>query len=109
MRIYISGKITGDADYKKKFSDAQTVLEELGHVVINPAERRAGLDNRAYMLLSVLDIMKCDAVLLLADWKDSCGAKIEKEICDYCNIPVFTMDDIDNLIGSFRKRRVFRK
>ncbi len=31
--VYIAGKISGDADYKQKFNEAQKNLEERGFVV----------------------------------------------------------------------------
>ena len=39
MKVYISGKITGDADYKQKFKTAQNILESAGFEVFNPAEQ----------------------------------------------------------------------
>lgn len=37
VKIYISGKITGDRKYRAKFREAAKTLEALGHVVLNPA------------------------------------------------------------------------
>lgn len=39
MKVYISGKITGDAGYKQKFKTAQNILESAGFEVFNPAEQ----------------------------------------------------------------------
>ena len=44
MKIYISGKIAGDPDYKGKFARAAAQLERLGATVINPATAPEGLD-----------------------------------------------------------------
>lgn len=38
MRIYISGPITKDKDYYKKFLMAEAKLTADGHEVINPAK-----------------------------------------------------------------------
>ena len=43
MKIYISGKIAGDPDYKEKFARAAAQLERLGATVINPATAPEGL------------------------------------------------------------------
>lgn len=36
MKIYISGKITGDKRYKAKFREAEKKLTAAGHIVLNP-------------------------------------------------------------------------
>ena len=36
--IYISGKITGDENYVKKFAEAERILTEKGFKVINPCK-----------------------------------------------------------------------
>ena len=43
MKIYISGKIAGDPNYKGKFARAAAQLERLGATVINPATAPEGL------------------------------------------------------------------
>lgn len=35
MKIYISGKITGDKHYKAKFREAEKKLTAAGHIVLN--------------------------------------------------------------------------
>lgn len=40
MKIYISGKITGDRRYKAKFREVEKKLAAAGHIVLNPATRR---------------------------------------------------------------------
>ena len=37
MKIYISGKITGDRRYKAKFREVEKKLAAAGHIVLNPA------------------------------------------------------------------------
>ena len=49
MKIYISGKIAGDPDYKGKFARAAAQLERLGATVINPATAPEGLTKLDYM------------------------------------------------------------
>lgn len=43
MKIYISGKITGDRRYKAKFREVEKKLAAAGHIVLNPA--REWVDN----------------------------------------------------------------
>ena len=51
MKIYISGKIAGDPDYKGKFARAAAQLERLGATVINPATAPEGLAKLDYICL----------------------------------------------------------
>ena len=77
MKIYISGKITGDENYKSKFSAAQNALEEKGHTVMNPAILPSGFTWTEYMAVCLAMQNVCDASLFLPDWKESRGAIVE--------------------------------
>ena len=54
--IYISGKITGTADYEAKFAAAEKKLEEQGYLVINPVEHGKWLQGIFSPVLSFLRI-----------------------------------------------------
>lgn len=81
MRIYISGPITKDPDYKIKFARARETLQTDGQTVIDPSELDlvlpADASHEEYMrvCLKLLDI--ADAVYMLSGWADSHGASIE--------------------------------
>lgn len=79
MKIYISGKITGDKNYKKKFADVELELRELGFIVMNPAILPEGFSWTAYMSIALAMQNVCDATLFLPDWKDSKGAIVEHQ------------------------------
>lgn len=51
MKIYISGKITGDRRYKAKFREVEKKLVAAGHIVLNPATAPEGLRPVDYMRL----------------------------------------------------------
>ena len=51
LKVYISGKITGDPDYRGKFSTAESRLKAAGHIVLNPANSPAGMRPADYMRL----------------------------------------------------------
>lgn len=51
MKIYISGKITGDRRYKAKFREVEKKLAAAGHIVLNPATAPEGLRPVDYMRL----------------------------------------------------------
>ena len=81
MKIYIAGKISGNPWYKKEFARAEQTLRGKGHSVMNPA--RLGFYDEFswedYMIASGAMQRICEAVLFLPNWKDSDGAKIERE------------------------------
>ena len=63
MKIYISGKITGDRRYKAKFREVEKKLAAAGHIVLNPATAHV--------------------VLFMQDYQDSRGAMLEWAWCQY--------------------------
>lgn len=90
MKVYISGKITGDADYKQKFKTAQNILESAGFEVFNPAELEDTVKPwEWYMKQDIKELMDCDAILLLKDWKESRGARLEAYIASQLKIKIY--------------------
>ena len=87
MKIYISGKIAGDPDYKGKFARAAAQLERLGATVINPATAPEGLTKLDYMRICFAEMEAVDYVVFLPDWAESAGAKLERAWCDYVGVP----------------------
>lgn len=83
MRVYISGKISGLPidEVEKKFWETESKLFSLGLTPVNPLKNGIVRNSSWEEHLSRdLEILKtCDAILLLPDWMDSDGAKIEKE------------------------------
>lgn len=81
--VFISGKITGDPNYKAKFADAKHRLERKGRIVLSPAWMPAGLLDSDYMRMCLAMIDTADMVVFLSDWQESPGARLEKQYCDY--------------------------
>lgn len=79
MIAYISGRITGDSQYKKKFANAETVLMNIGYTVFNPARLPEGLEYEQYMFLDFAMIDVSDLVVMLPDWRRSKGAMRERQ------------------------------
>lgn len=84
MKVYISGKITGDPDYRTKFEKAEEELKKRGHIVLNPAVLPDGLTREEYMCIDLAMLGVADAVALLPDHGDSSGATVEKALAEYC-------------------------
>lgn len=87
--IYISGRITGDGNYFRKFADAETALRARGWRVLNPAKLDPGMDIRRIMGIDLAQVLGADAVFALPDWHDSEGAEIEVRVALRCKIPVY--------------------
>lgn len=90
MKVYISGKITGDADYKKKFANAEEMARAVGLEVFNPANvPDEGKPWEWYMKQDIKELMDCDAILLLKGWEESRGARLEAYIASQLKIKIY--------------------
>lgn len=76
MKIYISGAISNDPNYKDKFDAAEKGLIAEGHLIVNPAKNNAG-DYAEYVDIGLFELMRCDAIYMLPDWRTSVGARLE--------------------------------
>jgi nucleoside 2-deoxyribosyltransferase len=80
-------------------------LRELGYHVENPAENPEQDSWLAYMRVSIRQMLTCDAVALLPNWKASQGALIEHGIAIALGIPArpcseFTGAELDVITRS---------
>lgn len=103
-RIYISGQITG-LDLKmaeEYFKAAEQVITDMGHIAINPMvilPYSPELTWENYMVADIKAIFTCDAMLMLENWKNSKGAKIEHAIAQGKGIDVYY--SLDSIPASF--------
>lgn len=93
MKIYLSGKITGDANYRQKFGSMEEELLSYGYVVFNPAILPDGFEYEDYMDLDLLILSRCDAIFLMRDWRNSPGAKREYEEAKCLGLRILTEAD----------------
>lgn len=79
-KIYIAGKITGDPNYKEKFSKMESELLKIpGTAVINPAALPTGLEPADYARICFAMIDSSDIVVFAPNYKKA------KEHCLRCN------------------------
>ena len=83
MKVFLSGKITGDENYRAKFQAAADVLTAKGFTVLNPAILPDGFTVSEYMKMGLAMLDCADVVYMLSDWKESRGATIEHEYAYY--------------------------
>ena len=91
MRVYISGKITG-LDIEKardNFFISEMNVRMMGFTLINPMNKKY-LFNRMkkipwilYIICDMFLLLKCTAIYLQDNWKDSKGARIEFKVASF--------------------------
>jgi hypothetical protein len=107
MKIYIAGPMSGVKDWNfPAFFEAERQLRELGYEVINPAHNDGLTYEEAlasanavkhswnwYMRRDLTNLITCDAVCLLPDWKSSKGASLEVNVATSLNMPLYILRD----------------
>ena len=88
MKVYISGKITGNINYVNQFKKAEESLTLAGHTVLNPI-KNLGFSYKDYIDMGLCELMKCDAIYLLEGWKESEGAYLEYTYANTVGMKVF--------------------
>ena len=83
MKIYISGAITNNPNYKEDFERAEDYLqrEYPNDEIINPALVNSFLpkstSHKEYMRMSFCMLDMADAIFMIDGWEKSCGANRE--------------------------------
>ena len=88
MKIYLAGKISGDPEYKAKFSRYEEQLQGEGHIVLNPASLPEGMRSEEYMRICTAMMSVSDCVAFIPDWEESHGAQAEYDWCKYVGKPM---------------------
>ena len=104
MLIYVAGKYTGNVD--KNIADARKVaiaLWEKGHAVICPHLNSANMEDdckatwQDYLDGDLNIISRCDALVMVYNWRDSKGAMLEHDYATSLNIPIYYAPDLPEL------------
>ena len=108
MKIYLSGKISGDPNWEAKFNKWEKYFIELGYEVVSPTYTAKILQERHkklnysepvwqdYVLLGLHflnNFDKEDAIFMIPDWQESDGAKIEKIFAGHIGIKIMYAED----------------
>lgn len=83
MKVYVAGKVTGlpNSEVFRKFNGSVRTLKKDGHAVMSPAVLvlNEDFEHEDYMHVCFAMIDVCDAVFMQRDWRDSEGARMERE------------------------------
>ena len=86
MKVFISGKITGNPNYKQEFNIVEAQLKQMGFKVMNPAILPEGFNWKDYMAICKEMLMSCEVVVFLPNYKDSRGARQELRWAEKYNL-----------------------
>lgn len=86
--IYISGRITGNKNWKEQFQQAEEHLKSKGYkVIINPLNLDEQVNKEIknptyidYMKQDIEILILCDEIYMLRGWWRSKGARLERHI-----------------------------
>lgn len=102
MRIYLSGPITNEKNYRLNFLRAENTVRShvKGSVIVNPMRLEDILPNGThnefmelcYSLLGMSDVM-----VTLPGCEKSIGAMKERTLALEMKMPIFELDDIDSI------------
>jgi hypothetical protein len=100
MKVYIAGPMRGKPDFNRPaFDDAEALLRDLGHDVVNPCrlDEELGLyfetdadvtpDHlKEIMARDIAALYTCDRIAMLPGWESSGGAALERQAAHYVGI-----------------------
>lgn len=97
MKVFISGRITDDSSYKKKFDYAAASIErKIGNsVILNPATLPAGLTEKDYMRICIAMLEAADVAVFLPSWELSSGSKAERAMAEKLGIVCVELTEME--------------
>lgn len=89
--VYVCGKVTGNPNAAQAFACATAMLQEYGvQSAVNPYDKFAWMGKReSIMMCCIQELMRCDALVALPNWRDSEGARLEVAVAKACGIPCY--------------------
>lgn len=98
--IYLSGSITNEKDYKKKFLDAAEKVKAIcgNETIFNPSTIDLGKDAtwQDYMKIDLKILLECSSIVMLEGWEKSKGALLEWNIARALNLKILYEGFLDD-------------
>lgn len=104
MAFYVAGPMTNYEHYNYPLFDeaANYVRDETGAYVVSPHEVDHGdhgvlgsIPWEEYIRVDLENLLACSAIVLLPNWEDSRGARLEESIARELNFYTFKYDNDD--------------
>lgn len=93
LSVYIAGPMSGLEDFNfPAFNQAEQLWKAKGWRVVNPASFDDGDTSQTwlyYMARDLPELIRCDAIAMLPNWKGSRGAELEHTVAIMCGLRVF--------------------
>ena len=86
MKIFLSGSITSDKDYKKHFKEKSNLFKAQGMDVFDPSLLPPNLEYTTYIKLCLAELVTCDFICYVNDVTTSKGSFIERIVAAACGI-----------------------
>ena len=87
MKAYISGPMTGIENFNMPaFNKASLLLKEKGYEPVLPVTYVEGKSYQQYLKEDIKELLECDYIFLLDNWRNSHGANLEYIIARECGI-----------------------
>lgn len=87
MKVFISGKITGEEFAYFKFKNMEKRLLDVGYTVVNPFVRESKeWSYKEYIDMALDKLKMCDAIYSLEGWSNSEGAKLERHYAEVAGL-----------------------
>ena len=101
MKVYISGPVTGNKEYKEQFGSMSYLLKREGHGAVNPVQImepvRGVLDYKTILQADLELLEGCDGILMMPGWEESQGAQKEYDKALRLGLKMFYADTISKL------------
>lgn len=94
-RVYISGPITNNKNYKQQFSEAEKKLRAVGYTPVNPVNGAPkGLEYKQYIDRALKILFDCDCIYMMQDYGRSFGALLELDYAKTVQMDIVFYDEL---------------
>lgn len=76
-KVFISGAISNNPNYKEQFEEVANKYREAGFAVLSTHTLDLGFEYEEYMRISLTMLSCCDIIVMLDGWENSTGANLE--------------------------------